>query len=59
MIHFPTTPDEFCNTHLRCEFGITEALGLGAAAFGGADLLGGLGSLFGIGEAAAAPQRQD
>jgi hypothetical protein len=54
MIHFPTTPDEFCNTHLRCSFGITEALGLGAAV-GGGDLLAGLGSLFRIGEAAAAP----
>jgi hypothetical protein len=49
MIHFPTTPDEFCKTHLRCSFGITEAI----AAIGGADLLGGL---FGIGDAAAATQ---
>jgi hypothetical protein len=53
MIYFPTTPDEFCKTHLRCSFGITEALGLGAAV-GGGDLLAGLGSLFGIGDAAAA-----
>lgn len=37
----------------RCEFGITESLGLGAL-FGGVDLLGGLGGLFGIGDAAAA-----
>jgi hypothetical protein len=37
----------------RCQFGITEAIGAGLAAFGGADILGGLGSAFGIGDAAA------
>jgi hypothetical protein len=39
----------------RCQFGITEALGGVTAALGGGDLLGSLGSLFGIGSAAAAP----
>lgn len=36
----------------RCQFGIGEAIG---AAVGGSDLLGAIGSLFGIGGAAAAP----
>jgi hypothetical protein len=48
MIHFPTTPDEFCNTHLRCSFGITEALAVFTP-----EIIGGIGDLFGVGAADA------
>lgn len=52
MIKFPVTPDEFVQTSMRCQFGITEALGL----FGIADLFSGaaLGGEAALGAEAAA-----